>query len=158
MNILTLLNSIRNAVHDDAAAQAWCTTNYARNHKVYVGIDTRKPPNEDEYPIVHIFLISKLGGYELEIQDHVIGVTCGIYDDDTITVAGKANIVEYEGIEHIEEFRKLVEDAIVGADLSNLRVDVLNIEYETVEFFPFFLASMEFKIVHDYAQGDDPFA
>jgi len=154
MNMITLLTSLRDAIHDNSATQTWCTTNYTRNHKVYVGIDTRNPPDVDEYPIVHIFPVSKIEGYELDEQEHGIGVTCGLYNADTRTVSGKTNVVEYEGIQDIESFRKLIETAIVGADISNLRIDSINIDFETLEFFPFFLASMDLKIVWPYSQGD----
>lgn len=157
MNILTLLHDIRDAVHDDAATQAWCTTNYNRNHKVYVGIDVRNPPGKDHYPIVHIFPLSKSIGYELENQDHIIGVTCGIYEPDMLST-GKTDAVEYEGIDHIEEFRKLIETAVAGTSMGELLINTLTIEYETIEFFPFFLATMEFKLTKPYYQGDNVFA
>lgn len=154
MNMITLLTTLRDAIHDNSATQTWCTANYTRNHKVYVGIDTRKPPAEDQYPIVHIFPVSKIEGYELEEQEHGIGVTCGIYNEDIRTVSGKTNVVELEGIQDIESFRKLVETAIIGASITDIRIDSLNTDYETIEFFPFFLAGMDFKFVHEYAQGD----
>lgn len=156
MNILTLLHNTRDAVADDAATKAWCQTNYSRDHWVYVGIDVRKPPPELVYPLVHIFPLSKVVGYQLTAQDHGIGANCGINNADT-TVTGKSNVVELTGIEHIETFRKLVETAIVGANLLTGLIETLNIEYETLEFFPFFLASQEFKISHDYSKGDDVF-
>lgn len=153
MNMNTLLTTLRDAIHDNSATQSWCTSNYSRNHKVYVGIDIRKPPAEDQYPIVHLFPMTKLEGYELEEQEHGFGVTCGLYKTGTRTT-GKTNVVEYTGMQDIESFRKLVETAITGTSIADIRIDSLNIDYETIEFFPFFLANMDFKFVHDYAQGD----
>jgi hypothetical protein len=153
MNMNTLLTTIRDAIHDNSATQTWCTANYTRNHKVYVGIDTREPPNEDAYPIVHLFPMNKIEGYSLEEQQHGMGVTCGIHNA-TLRTTGKTNVVEYTGMQDIETFRKLVEAAITGTAIADIRIDSLNIDYETVEFFPFFLANMEVNFVHDYAQGD----
>jgi len=157
MNMTTLMDAIRNAVHDDSATKSWCSTNYSRNHKVYVGVDTRKPPGEAEYPLVHIFPLSKSVGYDLEEASHVISVTCGVHTTDTVTVTGKDNIVEMQGVSHVEALRKLVETAIVGAMPAGCTIDALNIEYETVEFYPFFLANMEFTITETYYQGDGVF-
>ena len=157
MNITTLLDTLRDAIHDDSATQTWATTNYTRNHKVYVGVDTRKPPDTDEYPLVHLFPTGKTGGYELERTDHVIGCTAGVYNAGSRTT-GKTNAVELTGMADIESFRKLVETAIAAAIPANHTLEVVAVEYETVEFFPFFLATMEMTISHDYAQGDDPLA
>jgi len=154
----TLLISLRNAVHDDSDTQTWCTANYSRNHKVYVGLDTREPPAEDQYPLVYIYPVVERAGYDLDSQDLVIGATCGIVDDDTRTVAGKTNAVELAGVQNIETFRKYVETAIVGAELGDLMISTVEIAYETIDFFPFFIATMEFTFTDDYAQGDDPFA
>jgi len=157
MNINTLMENLREALHDDEALQVWSNVHYGSYHKVYVGIDTRNPPGEDDYPLVHLFPIEKTVGYEMDAQDHVIGVTCGIHDTATLTLA-RENLVEYRGMTYIEEFRKLAETAIAGADIGTLRIDALRIEYETVEFFPYFLATMEITMRGDYYQGDDVFA
>ena len=157
MNITTLLHNVANAIHDDSSTQAWCTTVYERGHKVFIGIDRRKPPAESDYPLVHVFQVRKSEGYELESQEHVLGVTCGIYDDDSRTVI-RDRLTELESIEYIETFRKYVETAVVGAELSTMRIDELLIEYEVIDFFPFLLAHMEFTFVHDYSSGDDVFA
>ena len=158
MNITTLLNKIRDDTADDAATKSWCQSNYSKDHKVYVGTDTRNPAGASDFPLVHIFPIGKIAGYELEEQDHVIGATCGIIDDDFVT-GGKSNVVEYEGIDNNEAFRKLVETAIKGAvdSFAAMIINHLNIEYETIEFFPAFLSLMEFKITGSYYQGEDPF-
>lgn len=157
MNINTILHNLRDAVHDNAATQTWCTANYSQNQKVYVGVDVRNPPASTDYPLVHIFPVEKVEGYEFTVQDHGIGVTCGIHDANMLTT-GKARAVEYRGVSYLESFRKLVEAAVVAANIGTLRIDALTIEYETVEFFPYFLATMEFKMIHDYSQGDDVFA
>ena len=156
MNIITLLHNLRNAVHDDSDTQTWCTANYGRNHKVLVGVDTRKPPAEASYPLVHLFLVKKTGGYELNEQSFIIGATCGIFNSELATT-GKANVVEYQGIEHVETFRKYVENAIAGVDTGDLIIATLDIDYETIEFFPFFLVNMEIRFADEYVFGDGVF-
>lgn len=157
MNIYTLLTTLRDAVHDDSNTQTWCTAQYERNHKVYVGIDTRKPPGEDEYPLVHLFPISKQGGYDAERLEHGIGVTCGVHNA-TAATTGKANVVEYVGMEHIETFRKHVETAIAGAVPTGHDLVRFEADFDTLDFFPFFLATQEYIIGKDLYQGDDPLA
>jgi len=83
-------------------------------------------------------------------------------DPDTKTAAyvktaDTVNVKEYDGVDKIEAFRKLVETAIVTTVSSPQFIDSLSIEYEVIEYFPFFLASMEFSINEDYYQGDNVF-
>jgi len=159
MNMITLLTAVRDGIHDDTATSAWCVTNYSQAHNVYVGVDTRKPPDSDAYPLVHVFPISKGMGFSAEKEDHVIGMTCGIVDATTRTVSGKARVVELTGIQNIEAFRKLVETAMVAVIAAqSLTAEELLTEYDTVEFFPFFMATMTVTACADYYQGGDTWA
>jgi len=154
MNVITLLTNLRNAIHDHAATQTWCTTTYGQNHHVYVGVDTRKPPGADHYPLIHLFPLQKT--VDEGSQSHLIGVTCGLYDADTRTVAGKTNVVELNGIQNLETFRKLVETALLTADLSASHwVDLIDVTYETIEYFPYFLCAMEVRVRAELSFGDD---
>ena len=153
----TLKDALRNGIADNAATKTWCQTNYSRDHKVYVGIDLRKPPGEAAYPLVHLFPTAKTVGYAAMQSVHCFGVACGINDTTILTIPGKANVVEYEGVEHIEEFRKLVETAFVAAIPSGVRAERMEAAYETVDEFPFFFALMTFDLAHDYVQGDGVF-
>ena len=153
MNITTLLHNMRDAIHDNSALNTWATTNYGRNPKVYVGIDTRKPPAADQYPLVHLFPQQKTIGDGN--QTHVIGVTCGIYDDDTLTTS-KTNVVELEGISYLEDFRKLVETALLTTALSDAHwIASIDVVYETVEYFPYFLCAMDVHIQAELSFGQD---
>lgn len=66
-------------------------------------------------------------------------------------------LVEYAGIDRVEAFRKLVETAIVGAVSSPRFVEEIRVEFEAVEFFPYFLANMEVRVSDRYYGGDDAF-
>lgn len=157
MNIITLLHNSRDAVADDSATKTWSLLNYNREHQVYVGVDVRKPPEEANYPMAHLFPINKAMGYDLTAQNHGIGATCGVYNEKTVAT-GKNNVTEFAGVEHINSFRKLVETAIIGVVVYPVRIETINVEFETIEFFPYFLATMELRLGHDYSQGDNPFA
>jgi len=158
MDSNTLFETLRNAVHDNAAAQAWCLATYGQKHKVYDGIDIRNPPNEDQYPIVHMFPITMSGGYDSEQAEYEIAVVCGIHDATAAADGTRANIYVYEGRENIETFRQKIEDALTAAIPSGYRLSELSVDYETIEYFPFFLAAMRLLIVKEYYQGDSAFA
>ena len=111
--------------------------------KVFVGADTREPPGAADCPLVHIFMGAKTAGMDAENLSHTFGIGVEIYDESFVEVEGKDNLVEVAGIERVEQLRKLVETAVAAVIPSGTFLTVLEIEYEPVEFFPFFLAGME---------------
>lgn len=154
-DILTLLETIGDTVADDAAIKTWCQTNYSRDHNVYLGVDIQNPPLETDYPLVHIFMGSKQVGYELDTKVHVIETVYGIHKTG-LTSSGKANLFEYTGVIHIEQFRKKVETAITGIwteGTDTLRINRIDIGYDLIEFYPFFFSDASFQINEMMYQG-----
>jgi hypothetical protein len=149
----TLLQALRDGIADATAIKTWCTTNYTRNHTVYVGLDQENPPDDDAYPIVSLYPISKGAGNSEEEKKHVFGVMLGIYDT-ALATGGKTNVVEYKGVQNIEAFRKLVAAAISAA-LTTVRITDVAIAYEALELFPYFLCEQQFTAVEDTEFGDD---
>ena len=152
----TLLVNIRNAIYDYGDLQTWCTSNYSRNHKVYVGLDTRNPPGQSDYPMVAIFPWKQSQGYGKMEQRHEFEIVVGLYDTALRAVAGKSGIIEKNGIQNLEAMRALVSLAIQGADIDDNWLNDLDTEYDPVEYFPFFLGSSIYKLSTPYYQGDDP--
>lgn len=160
MNILTLYNAIRDGVADDSATKTWSQTNYSRDHKVFAGIDDSDPPAASDTPYVYLFMDDKRVGYDLTVKDHTIGAVAEIYKEGTTPVDGKSNIIALTGVIHNEEFRKLVETAIVtavGSVLDEITVREISIAYEDSEPYPWFRSFMEVRINQDYYQGTDVF-
>jgi len=157
MNMITLKDTLRNAIHDDSDTQTWCTAQYGRNHKVYVGIDLRKPPGKDDCPLVMLAMDAKAEGYALSEQNHVFGVVCELYNSSE-AATGKANVVEYQGVDHIETLRQYVLAAIAAVIPAGFFLQTVETEFSQIEFFPFFDVAMILKISTIYSQGGDPFA
>jgi len=161
MNILTLYNAIRDGVADDTATKAWCQTNYTRDHKVFAGLDDQDPPDSGDTPYAYLFMDDKHVGYDLESKSHTIGIITEIYKEGTTAVSGKSNITALTGVIHNEQFRKLVETAVVTAVTGQLSVDAVrkvDIAFEDSEPYPYFRSYMGFEIIEDYYQGTDVFA
>ena len=99
-------------------------------------------------------------GYDPVRKRHTIGAVTEVYNNGTTTVAGKSNIIALTGVIHNEEFRKLVESAIVTAVagvLSEIDVREIAVAYEDSEPFPYFRAFMAVIIDEDYYQGTNVF-
>jgi hypothetical protein len=155
------LNEIISHLRDDLAASAeialWAVDAYGRTHKVYVGIDMRNPPAVGDYPCLSLAMLGKTAGLAADQIEHSIGITCGIYDEAVATNLD-ANSIEYAGVQHIEEYRKLVETAaVVCVAALGLRLTELKITFAPIELFPYFLCDMELTIVEDTEFGSDFF-
>lgn len=149
----TLLQALRDGIADDSATKSWCTTNYTKNHKVYIGLDQDSPPISDNYPIVSVYPLGKISGYSAEEVAHKFGVMLGIYDSSLAT-GGKTNVVEYKGVQNIEAFRKLVAAAIKTA-VTTVRIAEVEIVYEALEVFPYFLCEQQITLIEDTEFGSD---
>jgi len=157
MNIITLLNAMRDAVADDADTKTWCQAQYGSDHQVLVGLDRRRPPEaESDYPLVHLYPGMETEGYELEEETVVINASCGIYD--TANLSGLSdNITQMQGIGNVVAFRGYVRAAIAGASLGSVFIHRIESLYDTVEFYPAFIVTLRITIGAPYSLGGDPF-
>lgn len=164
MDINELKDICINAVIADSSTLNWCNSNYSNPHTVYEGIDLNNPPPATDYPCINIFPMTKTGGYGQIQKTHIIAMVCGIYDE-TLTTTTDTNGVthkKYDGIENIEDFRYLIETAIVTEIESNTSsnlvfIENVTVEYENIEAFPFFLSYSFFEFNEKYSQGDEVF-
>jgi len=152
----THFDAIRDAIHDDATTQAWCAAEYGSTHKVYVGIDERDPPAEGDCPLVHVFPMGQINGMDLEQKDRSFGVVCVLHDD-AASVQARGNIVEKKSIGNLLTFTKYVVAAIDGVDIDDWEIGVADVEFDTIESFPFILSSVEVRLTRPYYQGESDY-
>ena len=166
MNIDTLLDNIVTDVVANVAVNTWTLANFTKMVNVFKGIDHDNEPLQASYPIVYVHPLSKDTGYDRDKIVHMIGVTAGIYKDSSTTTnvavagfEGTAIKTVYAGVALLEVFRKLVETAVKGAGTdAGMFIDGLEIAYDTVQNYPFFVAHMVFEFSKNICQGDDVFA
>ena len=155
MDINTILTDIAQDIALNADLGAWSTVTYGRTHEVFINIDRRNPPGEDNCPYVVLYPISKNVGSGESVKRHGFEIICCVNDDSSRTHA-ETNVTEYEGVQNIETFRKKVETIIDGTDIGGAFVETVDIEYETIEMFPFMMAGMVVSIHEDWSFGDNP--
>lgn len=165
MDINDIMDICVDALIADSSILNWCNTNYSSPHTIYEGLDTRNDPSETDYPVIHICPLSKDIGYGTDQAGHLIYVACGINDSTLSTSTDTNGVVhkKYRGIEYIEDFRYLIESAIVTEIESNtntpeLIIDSVHVAYDTMEAFPYFVCPMVMELNKKYSQGDDAFA
>lgn len=157
MNLYTLIGTLRDAIHDDADLQSWCTTNYGQNQKVYVGVDMRNPPQDDSYPIITLFPGGKNQGLATMAMGHVIRVNCGIVNASNRTIVGKTDVTELAGISDIVSLTADVIDIVVDNVPAGLFPDSSETIYSDIALFPFFESGTDMVINLPARQGMDYF-
>jgi hypothetical protein len=153
----TILSGLRDALADDTPMDTWANATYGKGHSVYVGIDIANPPAESAYPLASLTVTRKTVGTSLEEIPHDVAVTLGVCDS-SLADSSDVNVVEYNGVQRIEAYRKLAETALITKALSlGLRVTEARIEFAPVTLFPYFLCDMELTLVEDTEFGSDFF-
>jgi hypothetical protein len=155
MNIITLLKEFRSLIHESGAVQAWCQINYKTGLASTIGLDERNPPVTGA-PLIHLFPVSKVTGFRVDPKQHVVGITCSIFDESPAVVVYEG-ASEYEAVARVEEFRELVSAAIRTTKLEGLLFQDITTHYETVEFFPNFYVTMGITIEETRDFRDDPY-
>lgn len=155
MNIKTLIDAFSETIAQDMDVAAWCQGTYGNGHTVYVNVDERNLPGKDGCPYIALWPETKSVGLERSTKSHRITVICCIYDKSRRDHAGIGNIKEFVGVGNIEDLRKKVETAIAGIDLGNACLAGIDIDYDTITYFPFFFAGMSIEIPEPVTLGSD---
>ena len=160
------INSLAEALALDTTIAAWATGLYGKGHKVYVNLDLRNPPAEDDCPYIALYPQGQTYGRETREQMIEIEVVCCLNDSALVThTQGEgeeatpiANLVEFAGVRRLEEFRRLVEKKIATVAIGNAAISAGESDYETIDFFPVFMVGQRFTIIDHLCIGEDPLA
>jgi len=144
MNFGDMLTTLRDALATDTALIDWASITYNTVHTVFLGVDDRNPPTDDEYPALHIYPLSRSGELCPGGDRMTIGIAIGVYDINSYTTVAnwQANTKTLPGIAALEEGISLIKDVIMATTTGENFVNTLEITYETVDFYPYFLAEI----------------
>lgn len=143
MDATVIKDLIVSAIANDAEIASWSSTNYGRGFLVYDGVDLDNLPGEENCPMVIVYNDELVQGSDQE--DHVQRVitSCCIADTGKEIVG---NVVKFAGCDMLEEFRKLVQNAVVPIRSGNIAFSQVEVDYQPIEQFPLFVAHMRFSI------------
>jgi len=148
MTLIELIHTLRDALANDAPLLTWANDTYGRDPSIFVGLDERNPPTESEYPAIHLYPERRSGDLQLGDNEYRLSVVIGIYDDSAgETPPGVPAATELPGVERLENGVTLIVAAITGALTTGLFFRSVTVEYETVEFFPYFIAEIRAAIM-----------
>jgi hypothetical protein len=155
MDINTLIETFKAALAQDQAMATWAMATYGQTHKVYLNLDIHDPPAEADCPYIVFFPDSKTSGPASGRKRHSFQLMSCVHDDNSV-INAENNVIEYTGVKKLESFRKLAENALAGASIGNAVIDILEIDYETIDSFPFMLAATRMEVGEAHIIGVDP--
>jgi len=109
MTSVQIMETIRNALAADSALLAWSQAQFGKLPTIYLGIDERKPPPADEFPIVSLTGITFLQGEGAREIVGQIDLGVGVLQEEIIS---SGQMRTFKGLLQAEELRALAEDTL----------------------------------------------
>lgn len=154
-DINALITTLTDAVAADNAVATYCDTTYNTTLTVYENCDSREDPPASACPLVIMSALQKSGGMGLQEKTHSIGASVVVHDEAKDTT--DAGVVRYLGGRRVEALRKLVLAAITAKTPEALQLMGVDIDYDTIEQFPFISANMVLTFNETWTIGSTPF-
>lgn len=130
----------------------WCSTNLGQLPGVYVGIDVRDPPGEEQCPFVVVRPGVNREGEDQQEYDVAVSVDWGILSGDA-DVSGR--VTEYAGLYTIDGFGRVIWECLTAGISEQVSLSRSEYELSPIEFFPMLLGGMDITITVPYLVGAD---
>ena len=145
------------ALSHDAALSTWAAINYAGSGgvNVFVNTDVRRPPSEDDYPMVMLTPATFVTGREVGVITASFWMMCALADERQEIYPGANNVVEYVGGGNLETMREMVVDILGRCDLGDAEIAEVRTESDYIEEFPIFV-DISRIVLRQPATLDDP--
>lgn len=150
----TTLETFKDALSQRAAISSWATAAYGHGHKVFVNIDIRNPPGAADCPYIMLRPVVARYGRGVTEKRMEFEMLCCLYDEAAQTNA-ETNVVEYAGVQKTLDFLDLAVAAIGAVSTGNALLQDVTADFETIEFFPFFMAGCPLVLVEPLTLGAD---
>jgi hypothetical protein len=150
----TTLEAFKDALTGNAALATWCQAIYGRQVNVYVNRDMRNPPGEAECPYILIQPVAAYYGRGATTKTMQFDMVCCV-NDDTEQINAEIGAKEYSGVQAVIDLLDLAVAAIAAVDTGNALLQDIQAEFETIEFFPFFMAGAPISLVEPLPLGAD---
>jgi hypothetical protein len=151
-SLKTLIENYKDALTQSATLQNWSNAHYGRCCRVYVNIDARNPPGEDDCPYVMLRPTACRYGRGVREKTTQIEMVCCLHDD-TFRLDAETRALEYRGVQKCMDMLDLAVTAVAAVNTGNALLQDIEVEIETIEFFPFFMLGCPLTLVEPLTIG-----
>ncbi len=141
-----LLQEIQSAIISDNVLVQWCKDKYEKAPSVWIAVDERAAPAQDDYPVIGIVALEETSGESKSEKQFTVYLGVGVVQNkiDEETHTNGARYKTHRGMIEAEQLRELVRDAILRAKIMTLDNEG---ESATESFYPLFVSyqSLTFK-------------
>ncbi len=133
-----LLKKIQEVIAQDSSIVNWCQDKYERAPSVWIGVDERAAPTEDDYPIIGIVALEEMGGRSKAEKRFTVYLGVGVVQEEIEEdFLDGSRTKTHKGMIEAENLRELVRGALLRA-----RIAMVDGEGEsaTESFFPLFVS------------------
>jgi len=142
----TTLESFKDALTSNAALAAWCHGVYGRAPRVYVNIDLRDPPGEADCPYLLLTPVAARYGRAATQKMMEFDMLCCTHDEEFV-LDPETNAVQYLGVQRSMDLLDYAVAALAAVSTGNALLQEITAEFETIEYFPFFMVGCPIALV-----------
>ncbi|WP_122630438.1 hypothetical protein [Lucifera butyrica] len=142
LKLSDIISKWRDALQASQPIQNFCSSQYNKAPSIFVGINGKNPPTENDCPLIILYPGSKSEG--LELQEYTYNLTVGW----TILQAAATvtnNVTEFRGVAECDTLGQLIYQELAQLSPDN-PISVVNYNIEPVAYFPRFPGRMDIII------------
>lgn len=151
-SLKTTLENFKDALSVNASLTAWSKASYGRAHNIYVNIDSRQAPAAEDCPYIMLRPVAARYGRGVSEKAMEFELVCFLYDE-AFAQDPETNAIEYRGVQKIMDMLDYAVAAVAGVSTGNALLQDVSAEFETIEFFPFFMAGCPIMLVEPLTLG-----
>ncbi len=150
----TIIGDLVAAIMSDSAIDVWCRAEYGQSLTVLENCDPRNDPTQEDCPLVVVFPVAKTGGLSGNEKNHVLGVSCAVFD--SAKPESIEGVLRFTGGRNVEVLRASVVEVVRDNVATDIHIEAIVTEYNTIEQFPYVSANMEITLSQEKLIGGDP--
>lgn len=142
LKLSTIKDKWVNALANCSDIETFCQDNYGKSPTIFVGLNHKKAPPEEDYPLIILRPGAKKEGLSQDKNQYAISIGWGIINENIIE---NDEVKELEGIDECDEFGQLIVEKLVEINPSYPLTEI-DYEIEAVEFFPKIIGEMMLEL------------
>ena len=142
LKLSDIIGKWRNALTASESIQNYCETKFTRKPKIYVGVNGKSMPADEDCPLIILYPGSKKEGLELQEYTYTLTVGWVILQEGATTVD---NVIEYSGVAECDELGQLIYQELTGLSARN-PISAVDYSIEPVAYYPRFPGRMDITI------------
>lgn len=151
LKLSDIINKWRDALQASTVIRDYCITKYNKAPKISIGINSKHPPADEDYPLIVLYPGAKEEGLELQEYCYKLTVRWTILQAET---AAAGDITEYLGVAECDDLGQLIYLELAGLSTDN-PISSVRYNLDPVASYPRFPGWMDITLKITPVNGYD---